>query len=123
MLQALIEKQPARMVTKPAEIDRSKPVHYWPEGYLYVTYCLHVRSLVIEIDYHGEQQPNDALNDMRTWWSFKENVEDDPALAIGFLDLFAGEKPDWRMPGFFRPDRGRVLLSHHLPPELPRPTG
>ena len=123
MLQTLIEKQPVRVIAKPAEIDHASPAHYWPEGYLYVTYCLHVRSLVIEIDYQGEQGPDDALGDMRSWWSFKENVEEDPALAISFLDLFAGETPDWERPGFFRPDRSRVFLSHQVPLGLARPAG
>ena len=123
MLQTLIEKQPARVIAKPAEIDHANPAHYWPEGYLYVTYCLHVRSLVIEIDYQGEQGPNDAVSDMRSWWSFKENVEEDPTLAISFLDLFAGETPDWEKPGFFRPERSRALLNHKVPLELTRSTG
>lgn len=123
MLQTLIEKQPVHTVRKPAEIDRTEPAHYWPEGYLYVTYCLYVRSLVIEIDFHGEQGPHDALTDMRTWWSFKENVEEDPALAISFLDLFAGEEADWVRPGFFRPDRGRVLLDLSRPLGIIGPTG
>lgn len=123
MLQTLIEKQPAQVTAKPAEIDHANPAHYWPEGYLYVTYCLHVRSLVIEIDYHGEQGPDDALGDMRSWWSFKENVEEDSALAISFLDLFAGEAPDWARPGFFRPERSRVFLSHQVSLGLARPNG
>jgi hypothetical protein len=123
MLQTLIEKMPVRVITKPVEIDHANPAHYWPEGYLYVIYCLHVRSLVIEIDYHGQQGPDDALGDMRSWWSFKENVGEDPALAISFLDLFAGDTPDWVMPGFFQPERSRVLLSQQLPFELARPEG
>lgn len=102
MLQALIEKRPACVMAKPAAFDPMTPPHHWPEGYLYVAYCLHVRSLVIEIDYHGQQHASDAVGDARTWWSFKENVENDPASAISFLDLFAGDEPDWKMPGLFR---------------------
>ncbi len=121
MLHTLIDKQPARVLTRPAEIDRSEPAHYWPEGYLYVTYCLYVRSLVIEIDYQGEQGPDDVLADIRAWWSFKENTQEDPSLAIGFLDLFAGEEADWTRPSFFRPDRGRVVLSRNVPLEIRGP--
>ena len=121
MLQALIAKRPASVIAKPAAFNPSTPPHYWPEGYLYVTYCLHVRSLVIEIDYHGQQTTNDALGDIRTWRSFTENVEEDPTMAISFLDLFAGEEPDWKMPGMFRKRAGGELLGYLGGMELIRP--
>ena len=37
-------------------------------------------------------------DDLRTWWSYRENVGEDPALAIAFLDMFIGSEPNWVMP-------------------------
>ena len=34
---------------------------------------------------------------LRTWWSFRENASQDPARAMGFLDLFTGSDPNWFM--------------------------
>ncbi|MEM8948183.1 MAG: hypothetical protein AAGA21_04965 [Pseudomonadota bacterium] len=122
MLQSLITRKPVSVSSMPSKADFSKPAFFWPEGYLYVTYCLNVRGLVIRKDFQRQQSPNEALGDIRTWWSFKENVEEDPALAIAFLELFAGEEPDWQMPGLFRPERIRELPDAPRPKEL-KPAG
>lgn len=105
MLRALIKRKPLTLTTRPEGADESNPAYFWPEGYLYVAFCLNVRGLVLEADYHFEQHPSDVLNDTRTWWSFRENVHEDPSLAIGFLDLFAGDEPEWNMPELFRTGR------------------
>lgn len=105
MLRELIRRNPARCTAVPDGADGAKPEYYWPEGYLYVHFCLTGRGLVLEKDYDGWQQPSPILNDIRTWWSFRENVADDPSAAIGFLDLFAGDTPDFEMPALFRPER------------------
>ncbi|MBO6756337.1 MAG: hypothetical protein JJ902_08425 [Roseibium sp.] len=105
MLRTLIKYAPARAVFQPGDVDESKPAYFWPEGFLYVTFCLNVRALVLESDFHGKQTASDLLNDQRTWWSFKENVDTDPSLAIAFLDLFAGDEPEWTTPGLFRSGR------------------
>ena len=43
------------------------------------------------------------LGDLRTWWSFRENVFEDDSLAIAFLQLFAGVEPNWTTPSLFNP--------------------
>ncbi|GHA52196.1 hypothetical protein GCM10008927_16930 [Amylibacter ulvae] len=58
--------------------------------------------MVIKADFNHEQHPSAVVNDLRTWWSFKENVEQDSTQAIGFLDLFAGDQPEWTMRGLFK---------------------
>lgn len=112
MLRTLIVKKPITSVAKPEHADDTLPIYFWPEGYLYVTYCLRVRGMVIEQDFHGLQRTDALLGSKRTWWSFKENVEDDPSMAIAFLDLFASEQPDWTMPGLFRGRERDDRLGH-----------
>jgi hypothetical protein len=109
MLRSLIRHKPLRVVTRPEAADDNNPAFFWPEGYAYVAFCLNVRGLVIEQDFQGEQHVSDALEDVRTWWSFRENVADEPGLAIAFLDLFAGDDPDWSMPELFQSGRAREL--------------
>lgn len=111
MLRSLVQLKPVRIATIPANTDRSNPAFYWPEGYLYVAFCLNVRSLVLKSDFQDEQHQSDLLHETSAWWSFKENIEEDPSLAIAFLDLFAGDDPDWTMPQVFRTGRVQGVAS------------
>ena len=64
--------------------------------------CLNIRAAVFEQDFDVEKHVSPNMEDLRTWWSFKENVEtEDPNLAIGFFDLFAGVEPNWTMPASY----------------------
>jgi len=107
MLKTLIRKGPATATDLPDPSDPDDPAQIWPEGYLYVAYCLNMRALVLEQEFHETQAIVPELTEARTWWSFRENVDADPALAVAFLDLFAGGAPDWAMPDVFRKNQGR----------------
>lgn len=125
MLRTLIKHKPVSLARRPEGADESKPAYFWPEGYLYVAFCLDMRGLVLETDFHSEQHPSDALNETQIWWSFRENVQEDPSLAIAFFDLFAGGEPEWTMPGLFRADRvrefsGRFYSKEVIPPDTLR---
>lgn len=111
MLRSLIKRRPVACTQCPEGADNSNPGYFWPEGYLYVAFCLNVRGLVLQSDFQSEQHPSDALNELRTWWSFRENVHEDPSLAIAFLDLFSGDEPEWSMPELFRTGRARELAG------------
>ena len=37
-------------------------------------------------------------DDLRIWWSYRENAGEDPSQAIAFLDLFTGTEPNWWTP-------------------------
>ncbi|WP_422368218.1 hypothetical protein [Pelagibius sp.] len=101
MLQQLICDAPLEVVSVPVGSDASNPAYYWPEGYVYVAYCLNVRAAVLAQDLDEALTLTPDLSNIRTWWSFKENVTEDPALAIAFLDLFSGENPNWSTPSLF----------------------
>ncbi|MEM8870465.1 MAG: hypothetical protein AAGE38_08680 [Pseudomonadota bacterium] len=116
MLRTLVSHKPVRLVSKPPGSDETNPAYFWPEGYLYVAYCLNVRALVIEQDFHEKQRLVPDLKMPRTWWSFKENAEEDPDLAIAFLDLFAGDVPQWEMPSIFRAQGNTRLAERFFTP-------
>ena len=103
MLRELLRANAVTSLSLPEGADRSKPVYYWPEGYLYVMLCLTIRAAIFRQDFAVENATCSANSeDLRTWWSFKENMEtEDLNLAIGFLELFAGVTPDWNRPNRF----------------------
>lgn len=69
----------------------------WPEGFLYTNYCLCVLHIVLEQEGVRLTLPTLA-DDLRTWWSYRENVGDDASLAIPFFDLLTGNEPNWYFP-------------------------
>ena len=101
MLKQMIQDAPLAVAGVPVGSDASNPAYYWPEGYAYVAYCLNVRSAVLAQDFDEALALTPDLSNIRDWWSFKENVTEDPSLAIAFLDLFAGEEPNWASPALF----------------------
>ena len=104
MLRALVDADPASIVARPDDADVSKPAYFWPEGYLYVCFCLMLRALVLEEEFARAQQTSHEFESIKTWWSFRENVTEDSSTAIAFLDLFAGDEPNWIFPQIFRSD-------------------
>lgn len=121
MLRTLVRRAPVVATAKPDDADDTHPAYFWPEGYLYVAFCLNVRGLVLEQDFHDPQHPGAELGDPRVWWSFRENVTRDPSLAIAFLDLFAGDEPDWEMPDLFRRGKAREIAGRFYAMELSAP--
>lgn len=101
MLRELITSKTLKVKALPEGADQSNPAYFWPEGYLYVALCLNIRSAVLEQDFDVEKHISPDMDELRTWWSFKENISEDPNLAIGFFDLFAGVEPSWDMPAIF----------------------
>ena len=107
MLRELCLADPAQKVGK-GQFDNLIPpepmariCEFWPEGYLYTTYCLTLVRAILEQDFDVVVPDNPQITDVRTWESFRENFRQDPASAIGFFDLFMGVEPNWRFPEHF----------------------
>lgn len=118
MLAKLIAKAPVSVSVAASggrAEDADDPLPIWPEGRLYVAYCLDVRTQVLEKDFDRRCRAAPAMDDPRVWTSFRENMREDPALAIGYLDLFAGDEPNWS--GFYERWRFRAdaLLGEGRP--------
>lgn len=103
MLQQLIRHEPLTVTAISPQADAAHPARFWPEGYAYVDYCLGVCAAVLKQEFGTSMtRPPDFL-DLRLWWSFRENVREDPGLAVGFFELFCGMQPNWTMPTVFSP--------------------
>lgn len=104
-LAGLVRSAPARALEtgRPASRGGQEPAadriaRFWPEGLLYVDFCISVVSAVFEQEFGAPPPLDPCLDDLRTWWSFRENATQDPALAAAFFDRFLGREPDWTFP-------------------------
>lgn len=118
MLRTMIRHNPLTATHLPTGYDSGDPAYFWPEGYVYVTFCLNIRAAVLEQDFHEDQRLAPELTDLRSWWSFRENIKDDPSLAIAFLDLFAGEVPNWTMSAVFQSAQVRDAVGQTRPDRI-----
>jgi len=103
VLRELIRLSPARALSIPKAAEgENTPQHdiiaFWPEGFLYTNYCICAIAAVQEQEFGVAQDIDACADDLRTWWSYRENVADMPGYAIAFLDKFLGGEPNWVMP-------------------------
>lgn len=73
-------------------------IAFWPEGFLYTNYCVGAIAAIYEQEFGAPPQIDKCADDLRTWWSYRENVAEMPSYAIAFLDKFLGAEPNWVMP-------------------------
>jgi hypothetical protein len=107
MLRELLRAAPARSATTrnagdciPAD-PMAAICEFWPEGFLYAHYCLTLVQAILEQDFDVPAASNPALEDLRTWQSFRENFAENPAIAVAFFDVFMGQEPNWETPEYF----------------------
>lgn len=99
MLRELIKAHPAVVQLPPhATTEVPETVAFWPEGFLYTNFCISAVCAVHLQELGEALELSDSVDDLRTWWSFRENTHEMPAYAISFLDRFFGVEPNWAMP-------------------------
>lgn len=103
VLRELIRQGPARVAGETAALPDADPAlveiaRFWPEGFLYTNYCVSAISAVCEQEYGTAPTLDACVDDLRTWWSYRENATEMPSYAVAFLDRFLGSEPNWVMP-------------------------
>jgi len=121
LLVRLLEIEPIAVARRPGAdaADSAQPiVGFWPEGFLYTEYCLTVLQAVLQQEFGEGLAMTRFAEDKRIWQSFRENVAEDPASAIGFFDLFVGAEPNWSFPAVAaqRPAILRAAVHKSAPP-------
>jgi hypothetical protein len=105
VLRELIRQAPAReisgltdMIKTEANAGTAEIVRFWPEGFLYTNYCVSAILAVHEQEFGTAPSIDKCADDLRTWWSYRENATEMPAYAVAFLDRFLGAEPNWITP-------------------------
>ena len=105
VLRELIRQAPARevsglkeMIETDANAGTAEIVRFWPEGFLYTNYCVSAILAVHEQEFGTAPSIDKCADDLRTWWSYRENATEMPAYAVAFLDRFLGAEPNWITP-------------------------
>jgi hypothetical protein len=123
LLRDLLHEKAVRIVDDPlahrVENVGEKPpssddiAHWWPAGYMLTYFCIGMLKRTVREECGITMEPSDALSQPAVWQSFRENLIEEPALAIAYFDKFMGIEPNWREPGFVanRPGSARPLKS------------
>jgi hypothetical protein len=113
MLEELIRTMPVAAGPLPPAADRELPEYFWPEGFACTVFCVNVLSAVLAQEFDATTQVVPSFDDIRSWWSFRENAAEQASSVVGFFDLFVGLEPDWEMPAVFREQfRKRLARAH-----------
>ncbi len=102
MLRELTADMPVAALGVPAKADAASAAAFWPEGYACTLFCLTVHSAAMQQEFKDKPEFSPAIDDLRQWWSFKENARTDAAFSVGFLQMVLGHQPNWVMPDVFR---------------------
>lgn len=104
VLRELIRQEPAKVVERGlassagTDPEMADIVDYWPEGFLYTNFCVSAIAAVHEQEFGETPAIDKCADDLRTWWSYRENASEMPAYAVAFLDRFLGAEPNWLLP-------------------------
>lgn len=101
MLRELLSGMPAKVVGRPTKAAADTPEAFWPEGIACTMFCLAVLHVVEVEEFRVRKSENAEINDLRFWWSLKENSKSDSNLAVAFFDSIIGVEPNWMLPGIF----------------------
>ncbi len=102
MLREFTGNLPLQALSVPTIAAPDSAAAFWPEGYVCTLFCLTVHAAATEQEFKDRPDLASAFDDLRHWWSFRENIREDNRFSIGFLQLLLGHQPDWSMPDVFR---------------------
>lgn len=107
MLRELLRAVPAkcRAKTQYNDLGAHDPIAdicaFWPDGYLYTTFCMNLVQTILKQDFGICLAPYPRLDYLPAWHSFRENIAEDSSLAVPFFDLLLGKEPNWNSPQHF----------------------
>jgi hypothetical protein len=102
MLRELTANMPITARTAPTKVTAESAAAFWPEGYCCTMFCLSVHAAAMTQEFHAATDIDPAIDDLRHWWSFRENAVQDSSFSAGFLQMLLGQQPNWIMPDVFR---------------------
>jgi hypothetical protein len=104
LLADLFRTAPLRVTRAPRSSERSglpaetwAIAEFWCEGFILTSFCTSLLDGILQQEFQRSATLAPVASEMRTWWSFRENVQEEPARAIGFFDLLLGNEPHWQI--------------------------
>lgn len=82
--------------------DDNAIAEWWPTGFASTTFCVGLVRKVIAQECGQIVATSEKFGDIKIWQSFRENLLEEPSIAIAYFDDFMGLEPNWRNPSFFR---------------------
>lgn len=73
---------------------------WWPEGYALTHFCVDLVRKVTAQECGQIVAASDKLGNIKVWQSLRENLLEEPSIAIAYFDDFMGVAPNWRNPCF-----------------------
>ena len=73
-------------------------IAFWPEGFIGMSYCLTVLDAILHQEGLEPFKLQSSAYDVKGWWSFKENFNENPWIAVAFMDHILGQNPNWTNP-------------------------
>lgn len=101
MLRELLSDMPAKALDRPSKVPEDAPAAFWPEGIACTMFCLAVLHTVEVEEFKVRKNQSVDIDDLRFWWSLKENSRDDSNLVVPFFEKIIGVEPNWTLPGIF----------------------
>lgn len=102
VLRELIGDLPLKAAAAPTQVSDNPPASFWPEGYVCTMFCLAVHAKAMDEEFHTRRAIDRMVDDLRSWYSFRENAAEDTSFAAGFFQKLLGHEPNWTMPTNFR---------------------
>jgi hypothetical protein len=102
MLRELTANIPVTATSGPALAPPESAAAFWPEGYCCTMFCVSVHAAAMAQEFQTETEIDPAIEDLRQWWSFRENSREDAGFSAGFLQMILGREPNWMLPDVFR---------------------
>lgn len=102
MLGELVADMPITATAPPTRAKPDSAAAFWPEGYVSTMFCVSVHAAAMAQEFDAGTALDPAIDDLRHWWSFRENARQDASFSAGFLQMVLGEKPNWTLPDVFR---------------------
>lgn len=75
---------------------------WWPTGFASTMFCVGLVRKVIAQECGQFVAPSEKFDDIKIWQSFRENLIEEPSIAIAYFDDFMGSSPNWHNPSVFR---------------------
>lgn len=128
VLVELIRQEPAKamsmtgLVETASNAEALEIIRFWPEGFLYTNYCVSAISTIHEQEFGRAPGIDKCADDLRIWWSYRENATEMPAYAVAFLDRFLGTEPNWAEPDSAHSRKAmQAAAGSLLPGKAPQP--